>query len=74
MPEYDDTNTLVLFSNDKEGNDKRPDFKGKINVGGKEYSLSVWKNTSAAGKSYLKGKVEEPWNGGEAKKEEAIPF
>ena len=26
MAEYDNKNTFVLFKNDKQGNDKRPDY------------------------------------------------
>ena len=32
--EYDNTNRGALYKNDKQGNEKRPDFTGKINVNG----------------------------------------
>lgn len=50
MADYDNTNSGVLFKNDKEGNEKRPDYKGSINVGGTEFWLSAWIKDSAKGK------------------------
>lgn len=41
MSEYDNTNRGALFRNDKDGNEKRPDYTGKINVDGKDYVLSA---------------------------------
>jgi hypothetical protein len=32
----------TLFVNDKEGNDKRPDRRGELNIGGTIYRLSGW--------------------------------
>ncbi len=32
----------TLFANDKEGNDKRPDRRGELNIGGTVYRLSGW--------------------------------
>jgi hypothetical protein len=31
-----------LFVNDKEGNEKRPDRRGELNIGGTIYRLSGW--------------------------------
>ncbi|CAB4147651.1 hypothetical protein UFOVP513_44 [uncultured Caudovirales phage] len=39
----------VLFSNDKKGNEKAPDFKGEVMANGKLIKLSAWKRTSAYG-------------------------
>ena len=50
MAEYDNTNRGVLFKNDKEGNDKRPDYTGKINFGGTDYRLSAWIKEGKTGK------------------------
>ena len=55
--------TLVLFPNDKEGNDKRPDFTGKGLHNGVEFQVSVWKNTSKAGRPYMSGQLQPPYNG-----------
>ena len=51
--EFDNTNRGVLFENDKDGNEKRPDYTGNIDVGGKKFSLSAWKKTSKGGKPFL---------------------
>ena len=53
-------NTFSLFENDKRGNDKAPDYKGKGMVDGKEVRVAVWKRKSASGIEYLSGSIEEP--------------
>lgn len=59
--QYDDTNSGVLFRNDKEGNDKRPDHKGKLNVEGKEYEIAAWERIpSKGGNPFLSIKISEP--------------
>ena len=59
MPEYDNTNTGILFINDKEGNDKRPDRKGSINIEGREYWLSGWlRQSNKTGETFLSLKAE----------------
>jgi hypothetical protein len=55
--QYDNTNTGVLFINDKQGNDKRPDRKGSINIDGVDYWLSGWLKEGAKG-PFLSLKVE----------------
>lgn len=52
-------NTFSLFENDKKGNDKAPDYKGKGKVSGVEVKIAVWKRTSQSGIEYLSGVVEE---------------
>lgn len=53
MTQYDNTNRGAIFTNRKKESDKHPDYKGSIDVGGKEYWLSGWKNTSKKGENYL---------------------
>jgi len=56
----DDNMKGVLFKNDKQGNENRPDYKGKITVNGVEYWLSAWINESKKdGKRYMALKVQE---------------
>ncbi len=61
--EYDNTNTFALFKNDKQGNDKAPDYKGKINIDGRDLELAAWIRKSAKGTTYMSGQVSEPWQG-----------
>jgi hypothetical protein len=35
-------NSGVLFRSDKKDNDRAPDYKGNITVGGQDYWLSAW--------------------------------
>lgn len=58
MSEYDNNNSGALFKNDKEGNDKRPDYKGKSEVAGVQYYVSAWIRQSKAGKTYMSLKYE----------------
>lgn len=53
-------NSGSLFKNDKDGNDKRPDYKGEGMVFGKMVKLAAWAKTSQKGTEYLSIKFEEP--------------
>jgi uncharacterized protein (DUF736 family) len=53
--------TFSLFENDKKGNDKSPDWRGKGLIDGKEVRIAIWKRKSASGIEYLSGTVEEPF-------------
>ena len=55
---YDNTNRGVLFKNDKQGNEKRPDYTGTINVGGTDFQLSAWIKASKAGDKYMSLSVQ----------------
>lgn len=57
---YDNTNRGVLFTNDKRGNERAPDFNGSINVEGKEFRLAAWAKTARSGKPYWSLSVSEP--------------
>ncbi len=56
--EYDNTNQGALFVNDKKQSEQHPDFKGSIDVGGREFWISAWKNMSKTGKPFIKLSVE----------------
>lgn len=77
--------TFSLFPNDKKGNDKAPDLKGRGLINGKEMRVAIWKRKSASGIEYLSGSiseavkpVEEPQELAETKEEilddSQIPF
>lgn len=48
MAEYDNTNRGQIWKNDKKETEKHPDFKGDINIEGKEYWISAWKRKEGA--------------------------
>jgi len=57
---YDNNNSGVLFNNRdaKEKNERAPDYKGSINVGGVDYWLSAWikqgrDGTKLSGQKYM---------------------
>lgn len=56
--QFDNEMRFVLFQNGKT-KDTHPDVRGEVTIGGVTYKLTGWKSTSANGKSYLSGKVEE---------------
>jgi hypothetical protein len=59
MSNYDNTNSGVLFKNDKKGNEKAPDYKGKVNVNGKDLEIAGWIREGKTGQ-FLSIKVSEP--------------
>lgn len=60
MSEYDNRNRGVLFLNDRQGNDKRPGYKGKLNVAGTEYRISGWVKKNDDGTFKLMSLQAEP--------------
>lgn len=56
--EYDNTNTFALFKHDKNGNEKAPDYSGKINVNGQEMQIAAWIREGKKGK-FMSGKISE---------------
>lgn len=58
MAEYDNNNTFALFKNDKQGNEKRPDYTGTITVNGEEMRMSAWIRESKTGNKYMSGQVQ----------------
>ena len=54
-------NSGAIFKNDKKTADNQPDYRGKINVEGKEWEISLWvKEGQKAGK-YFSAAIKEPW-------------
>jgi hypothetical protein len=60
MSNYDNTNKGALFTNDQKGNEKAPNYKGKLNVNGKEYEIAGWVRQGKSG-SFLSLTVSEPY-------------
>ena len=44
--QYDPNNRGVLFKNDKQGNDKRPDYRGSAVINNVDMNVSGWIQTS----------------------------
>jgi uncharacterized protein (DUF736 family) len=51
--QYDNTNRGALFKNDDKQSDNHPDYKGSINVGGRDFWLSAWLKESKQGRMYM---------------------
>lgn len=47
--QFDNTNRGILFENDRKRGQKDPDFKGSINVDGRDYWLSGWEKDTKSG-------------------------
>ena len=65
MPQqFDNRNTIILFKNDREQNDNKPSFKGKLFVDEVQYEVALWTKTSQKnGNKFLAGTIK-PANGG----------
>lgn len=51
-------NTGALFANDKREKETQPNAKGSAMIGGVEYWVSAWTNTSSKGTKYQSLKFE----------------
>ena len=54
-------NTGSIFKNDKKTKDTQPDYKGKVNVDGKELEIALWLKTSKAGTTYFSAAFNPPY-------------
>ena len=53
-------NEVALFINERKESERHPDMTGKGLVGGKEWRVAAWNNTSKGGKKYIKMRFSEP--------------
>lgn len=51
--EYDNTNGGALFPNDKKEKETHPDFRGTLNVEGKDFWIKGWKKEAKSGMKFL---------------------
>jgi uncharacterized protein (DUF736 family) len=54
-------NKGAIFKNANKKEDKHPDYKGIVNVDGKEKAISLWLNTSKDGVKYFSVGISEPY-------------
>ena len=54
------TNTGAIFKNTNKKADNHPDYKGKVNVNGKEMEVALWLKEGKAGK-YFSASFSEPY-------------
>ena len=54
-------NTGAIFKNDKKTNEKQPDYRGKVNVNGKEMEIALWLKESSKGTKYFSCSFSEPY-------------
>ncbi len=53
-------NTGAIFKNDKKTKDTHPDYRGKVNVNGKEMEVALWIKEGKAGK-FFSASFSEPY-------------
>lgn len=53
-------NTGAIFKNDKKTNEKQPDYRGKVNVNGKEMEVALWVKQGKNG-SFFSASFSEPY-------------
>ena len=63
------SNTAAIFKNkNKAKSSTQPDYKGYLNVGGKDYEIACWINEAKESKEkYFSCKIQEPYNKQEQK-------
>jgi len=77
--EYDNTNTGALFKNETD-NEKAPNYKGKINVEGRDWEIAAWLRVGKSGQKFMSLKLSKPFNpspkskGGVEEMDSDLPF
>lgn len=50
---------ITIFKNDKDGNERRPDYRGELKTpGGEQLRVSLWLREAKSGTKYLSGQIE----------------
>ena len=60
MTDFDNNLTGALFKAEKDGNEKRPDYRGSAEIDRVEYWVSAWIRTSKKGEQFMSLKFEPP--------------
>jgi hypothetical protein len=53
-------NSGAIFKNDKKTKDTHPDYRGKVNVNGKEMEIALWVKQGKNG-SFMSASFSEPY-------------
>ena len=54
-------NSGAIFKNNKKTADNQPDYRGKINVDGKEWEISLWVREGQQAGKFFSAAIKEPW-------------
>ena len=54
-------NSGAIFKNDKKTSETHPDYKGTVNVNGKDMEVALWLRESKAGTKYFSATFQEPY-------------
>jgi uncharacterized protein (DUF736 family) len=54
-------NSGAIFKNDKKTAENHPDYKGRVNVNGKEMEIALWLKDSMKGTKYFSVAFSEPY-------------
>jgi uncharacterized protein (DUF736 family) len=54
-------NNRAIFKNNKKTADNQPDYRGKINVDGKEWEISLWVREGQQAGKFFSAAIKEPW-------------
>jgi uncharacterized protein (DUF736 family) len=54
-------NSGAIFKNSKKTSEKSPDYKGTVNVNGKDMEISLWFKESQKGTKYFSALFQEPF-------------
>ena len=54
-------NSGAIFKNDKKTSANQPDYRGKVNVNGKEMEIALWVKESSKGLKYFSCSFSEPY-------------
>jgi uncharacterized protein (DUF736 family) len=54
-------NSGAIFKNDNKKSENHPDYKGKVNVNGKDMEVALWLKESAKGTKFFSCSFSEPY-------------
>ena len=61
MESKNKNNSGAIFKNNNKTKDTQPDYRGKVNVEGKELEISLWLKESKQGVKYFSASFQEPY-------------